>query len=205
MGRHTTASCKLCRREKEKLYLKGEKCSTEKCPFTRRSYGPGQHGKLPARTSEYGIRLREKQKARRIYGLTERQFEKYFDIADRREGATGEKLLEILERRLDNVVFRLGFSPSRQGARQMVRNGGVLVNGKKTNIPSFEVKAEDVVRIIPKLEPLVKKQKEKSPDYMPPGWVTVTSEMEGKVNAIPRREEIDTLVEEHLIVEYYSR
>jgi len=205
MGRHTTASCKLCRREKEKLYLKGEKCSTEKCPFTRRSYGPGQHGKLPTRTSEYGIRLREKQKARRIYGLTERQFEKCFDIADRREGATGEKLLEILERRLDNVVFRLGFSPSRQGARQMVRNGGVLVNGRKTDIPSFEVKAEDTIRIIPKLEPLVKKQKEKMPDYMPPGWVTVTSDMEGKVNAIPRREEIDTLVEEHLIVEYYSR
>ncbi len=205
MGRHTGPACKLCRREGEKLFLKGEKCYTEKCPFARRSYAPGQHGRVRIRTSEYRIRLREKQKARRIYGLTERQFEKYFEIASTKKGATGEKLLECLERRLDNVVLRLGFVGSRQAARQMIRHGGVVVNSRKVNIPSFQVKTDDLVKIKPKIVPLVKTYQEKFADYTPPNWLQVTGETEGKVLAIPKREDIDTALEEHLIVEYYSR
>ncbi|MBU0501761.1 MAG: 30S ribosomal protein S4 [bacterium] len=205
MGRHTAASCKLCRREREKLFIKGEKCATEKCPFVRRAYPPGQHGKAQFRMSEYGIRLREKQKARRIYGLTERQFESYFDKAVSLKGATGEKLLEILERRLDNVVYRLGFAASRQAARQLVRHGGVNVNGQKVDIPSYQVKVEDVIVIRPKLIKLAKINLEKLGDKNPPVWLTLSGETEGKIVAMPKREEIDTVLEDHLIVEYYSR
>jgi len=205
MGRHIQAICRLCRREGEKLFLKGEKCFTEKCPAARRSYPPGQHGKLPVRVSEYQIRLREKQKARRIYGLVERQFANYFERASARSGATGEKLLELLERRLDNVVYRLGFATSRQAARQMVRNGGVLVNGRKVNIPSFEAKANDAIRISPKIESLAKAALEKFPDRQTPSWLSLSGEVEGKVLSIPRRDEIDIAIEENLIVEYYSR
>jgi small subunit ribosomal protein S4 len=205
MGRHTTASCKLCRREKEKLFLKAEKCFTEKCPFTRRNYAPGQHGKLPVRTSEYGIRLREKQKARRIYGLTERQFSNYFDAASRTKGATGEKLLEFLERRLDNIVYRLGFAGSRQGARQLVHHGGIEVNGRRTTIPSFQAKPNDVIKVRPKVAALVKTIQQKFPDHTPPAWLSVMGEGEGQMLTIPKREDIDTMLEDHLIVEYYSR
>ncbi|MFH1347879.1 MAG: 30S ribosomal protein S4 [Candidatus Margulisiibacteriota bacterium] len=205
MGRHTTATCKLCRREKEKLFIKGEKCFSGKCPFSRRSYPPGQHGRAPVRMSEYGIRLREKQKARRIYGLTERQFEGYFDVADRRKGATGEKLLEFLERRLDNVVYRLGFAASRQMARQMIRHGGVEVNGRKVDIPSYQVKEGETIKIRPKYVGVTKTVSEKFPDHAPPAWLTRSGEIEGKVVSIPKREEIDTVLEDHLIVEYYSR
>ncbi len=207
MGRHTTAVCKLCRREGEKLYLKGEKCNTEKCAFSRRSYPPGQHGQRPTRrnVSEYGIRLREKQKARRIYGLTERQFEGYFDKASSSKGATGEKLLEILERRLDNVVFRLGFAPSRQAARQLVHHGGVEVNGKKTNVPSFQVKPGDMIKVRPKVAKLVKLNAERFPDHTPPAWLILKAEGEGQISAVPKREDIDTVLEEHFVVEYYSR
>jgi small subunit ribosomal protein S4 len=205
MGRHTEATCKLCRREREKLFLKGEKCYTEKCPFSRRSYAPGQHGKIPARISEYGIRLREKQKARRIYGLTERQFEKYFDVASTKKGATGEKLLEFLERRLDNVVFRMGFAFSRQMARQIIHHRGIEVNGRLTNVPSFQVKEGDVIKARPKAATLAKSVSEKLPDHVPPAWLSVTAEHEGKVLSIPKRSEIDTVLEDHWIVEYYSR
>jgi len=205
MGRHTEARCKLCRREGEKLFLKGEKCLSEKCPFSRRSYAPGQHGRLPVRASEYGIRLREKQKARRIYGLTERQFEKYFVDASRKKGATGEKLLESLERRLDNVIYRLGFAGSRQGARQMVRHGWVMVNDRSVNIPAFRVSPEDKMKINPKKVPLVKAIREKFPDHTPPAWLALTGETEGKMVAAPKREEVDTVLEDHLVVEYYSR
>lgn len=204
MGRHTKATCKLCRREKEKLFLKAEKCFTEKCPFSRRSYAPGQHGRIPVRVSEFGIRLREKQKARRIYGLNERQFEKYFEEASKKKGATGEKLLEFLERRLDNVLHRL-FTVSRQSARQIIRHGGVLVNGRKVNIPSFQVKEGDKIKVRPKVVPLVKSGMEKFPDHVPPVWLKVTGEADGEVSAIPKREDIDTTVQEHLVVEYYSR
>ncbi len=206
MGRYTKPTCKLCRREGEKLFLKGEKCSTEKCPFSKRSYAPGQHGRLVSRRiSEYGIRLREKQKARRIYGLTEDQFEGYFDEASSKKGATGERLLEFLERRVDNVVYRLGFTTSRQAARQMVRHGGIEVDGRKVNIPSFRVRPGNLIKVRPKYVALAKAALEKFPDRTPPAWLTVTGEIEGKVVALPKREEIDTVLEEHLIVEYYSR
>jgi len=205
MVKRTGAICKQCRREGKKLFLKGDKCLTEKCPYARRSYPPGQHGRKPARVSQYGIRLREKQVARRIYGLTERQFEKYFDEASMRKGATGERLFELLERRLDNVVFRLGFTPSRRSARQMVRHGGIIVNGKRTDIPSFQVKAGDAIKVGPKYLSIVKALQEKNEDYLPPEWLTVTGEAEGIVAAIPKREEIDTVLDERLIIEYYSR
>ena len=205
MGRHIQPVCRLCRREEEKLYLKGEKCYTEKCPFARRSYAPGQHGKLPSRVSEYQIRLREKQKARRIYGLLERQFANYFERAARRKGATGEGLLEFLERRLDNVVYRFGFATSRQAARQMVRNGGVLVNERKVNIPSYELKIDDTIKIAPRMQKLTKEALEKFPDRVTPAWLSLSGEAEGKVLAIPKRADIDTALAENLIVEYYSR
>ncbi|OGB87341.1 30S ribosomal protein S4 [candidate division WOR-1 bacterium RIFCSPLOWO2_02_FULL_46_20] len=206
MGRHTEAKCKLCRREKEKLFLKGDKCFSEKCPVVRRAYPPGQHGKTQrVRISEYGIRLREKQKARRIYGLTERQFEGYFDKASKGKGATGDKLLEFLERRLDNVVFRLGFAASRQSARQIVHHGGVLVNGRKVDVPSFQVSADDQIKFSLKIVPLVKAMIEKSPDHTPPAWLVRSGAEEGKMASIPKREEIDAALEDHLIVEYYSR
>lgn len=205
MGRHVQPTCKLCRREGEKLFLKGEKCFTEKCPFTRRSYAPGQHGRIPARISEYRIRLREKQKARRIYGLSERQFVNYFEQASRRKGATGERLLEILERRLDNVVYRLGFATSRQAARQLVRHRGIMVNGRIVNIPSYQVRTGEIIKVLPKRAKLVKEALEKFPDRVTPSWLTLSGELEGKVLALPKREDIDVPLEENLIVEYYSR
>lgn len=205
MGRHTQATCRLCRREGGKLFLKGEKCFSEKCPASRRSYAPGQHGKLPTRVSEYQIRLREKQKARRIYGLVERQFANYFEAASRSKGDTGLRLLQALERRLDNTVYRLGFATSRQAARQMVRNGGIQVNSRRVNIPSYQVKVEDIVVVAPKMVKIAKEALEKFPDRVLPAWVALTGEVEGKVLSLPKREEIDIGIEENLIVEYYSR
>ncbi|MFA5839088.1 MAG: 30S ribosomal protein S4 [Candidatus Margulisiibacteriota bacterium] len=205
MGRYTGPACKLCRREGEKLFLKGDKCATDKCAFARRSYAPGQHGKTRIKVSEYRIRLREKQKARRIYGLTEGQFARYFDIASSTKGATGEKLLQLLERRLDNVLFRLGFAPSRQGARQIIRNGGIVLNNIKMNIPSHLVNVNDVLSVKPRLEKLVKETIEKAPDHVCPSWLSVTGPTTGKVLKLPSREEIDTNLSELLIVEYYSR
>jgi small subunit ribosomal protein S4 len=205
MGRHIESSCKLCRREGEKLFLKGEKCYTEKCSYTRRSYAPGQHGKLPVRVTEYQIRLREKQKARRIYGLMERQFANYFERASRIKSATGEKLLELLERRLDNVIYRLGFSTSRQSGRQMVRNGGIIVNSRKVNVPSYEVRPGDTVKVAPKMAKLAKEALEKFPDRTTPAWLSLSGETEGKVLNVPKREEIEATIAENLIVEYYSR
>lgn len=205
MGRHTEASCKICRRAGEKLFLKGERCFTEKCAFTRRSYAPGQHGKVPVRASEYLVRLREKQKARMLYGLGEKQFAKYFAVASEKKGATGEKFLEFLERRLDNVVYRLGFATSRQSARQIVKHGGILVKGKKVDIPSFQVKVGDMITVAPHKVALAKSALEKFPDRVTPNWLSLTGEVEGKVLSIPKREEIDTSLEEQMIVEYYSR
>lgn len=205
MGRHIQATCRLCRREGGKLFLKGEKCYSDKCPVQRRNYAPGQHGKLPVRASEYQIRLREKQKARRIYGLVERQFAKYFEQAARRKGDTGEQLLQAIERRLDNVVYQLGFATSRQAARQMVRNGGILVNERRVNIPSYSVKAGEAIKVAPRVAALAKAALEKFPDRVLPAWVSLTGEAEGKVLSLPRREEIETSLEVNLIVEYYSR
>ncbi|MFA4844416.1 MAG: 30S ribosomal protein S4 [Candidatus Margulisiibacteriota bacterium] len=205
MGRYTEAVCRLCRREGKKLYIKGEKCYSEKCPAKRRAFAPGQHGKLPVRASEYRIRLREKQQARRVYGLSEKQFANYFEKAARVKGATGEKLVEFLERRLDNVVYRLGFATSRQGARQMIRNGGIQINGRKNNVASCETKAGDQITVAPKMVKISKEALEKFPDRVIPAWVALTGEAEGKVVSLPRRDEIDTQIEENLIVEYYSR
>lgn len=208
MGRRTGASCKLCRRAKEKLYLKGEKCFSAKCPISRRPYAPGEHGKLPSRMriSEYGLRLRMKQNAKQIYGLLERQFEKYFEQAERGKGVTGSNLLILLERRLDNVVYRLGFGGSRAEARQLVRHGHIMVNGKKVNIPSYRVKAGETISVKEKSRDQIKKVLEANPEKKPTAWLTLDSdEIEGKILRIPQRDEIDTLIEEHLIVEFYSR
>ncbi len=195
--------CKLCRREKEKLFLKGDKCMGAKCPINKRNYPPGQHGAKVVRPTEYGKRLREKQKARRIYGIGERQFEKYFDIAAASKGSTGDTLLQLLERRLDNVVFRLGYASSRSEARQLVGHGHVKVNGKKVNIPSFQVKANNEIVIA---EKFVLKLKEKLEEYTPPSWLELQVEPAcGKVLHIPEPGETDRMIETSLVVEYYSR
>ncbi len=208
MARYTGAVCKLCRREGLKLYLKGDRCYSSKCAFDRRSYAPGQHGQGRKKVSEYGIRLREKQKARRYYGVLERQFRRYFERAERQKGITGENLLRLLERRLDNVVYRLGLASSRSEARQLVRHGHFTVNGRKVNIPSFEVRVGDVIAVRDKSKesPRLKELMERAADRTPPGWLEYDAEAgRGRVLALPARDQIDTPVQEHLIVELYSR
>lgn len=205
MGRYILAACRLCRREGEKLFLKGEKCFTEKCPLSMRSYAPGQHGRIPVRASEYRIRMREKQKARRIYGLTERQFKKYYLEALGRKGDTGEKILELLERRLDNVIYRLGFTVSRGEARQLIRHGHILVNNRKVSIPSFQVKAGDLIKGSGEASPRIKRAVDKFPDRVLPPWLSFAEEGAGKILALPAREHVVAPLEMHLIVEYYSR
>lgn len=208
MARYTEAACRLCRREGEKLYLKGERCYTNKCSIGRRSYAPGEHGQDRKKISEYGLQLREKQKLRRIYGILERQFAGYFTLAERKKGITGENLLQILESRLDNVVYRLGFASSRKEARQLVRHGHFQVNGKKVNIPSYLVKAGDVVTIKEgSLDSIkIKEILENAANHNVPEWLERDLENHsGKVKALPLREQIDVPVQEHLIVELYSR
>jgi len=206
MSRATGPKCRLCRRAGEKLYLKGDKCASAKCPVNKRPFPPGQHGKAPIRISEYNLRLREKQKAKQIYSLSERQFKNYFAEADNTKGVTGSNLFSFLERRLDNVVFRLNFAQSRNEARQLVRHGHVKVNGKKVNIPSFRVKKDDLITAEEKALPRVKKTLEASRESKVPGWVSLDSgKAEGKVVRLPSRDEIDTLISEQLIVEFYSR
>ena len=207
MGRYTKAKCKLCRREGEKLFLKGDKCYTETCTVKKRHYAPGHHGKTRVpKSSDYKVRLREKQKDRRMYGISERQFENYFNNAARSTGVTGEKLLEFLERRLDNVVYRLGLSTSRQEARQFVKHGHFLVNNKKVNIPSYQLQAKDVVNIRESSAERMKKNLEKVKERKAPAWLAFNEKnMQGTVEAIPKREDIDASIDELLIVEYYSR
>lgn len=209
MARYTGPVCRLCRREGTKLYLKGDRCYTEKCAIDRRAYAPGQHGQgNRKKLSEYGLQLREKQKARRIYGILERQFSNYFDKAERQKGITGENLLRLLERRLDNVVFRLGFASSRVEARQLVKHNHFTVNGQKVNIPSVLVKVGDVVQIKEKSLESVKFQevKEAVAQKTPPAWLELDkANLSGKVLALPNREQIDVPIEDHLIVELYSR
>lgn len=210
MARYTGPVCRQCRREGTKLYLKGDKCYSDKCPFAGRSYAPGQHGQGQARkkVSEYGIQLREKQKARRIYGLLEGQFRTYFEKAERQKGITGENLLITLERRLDNVVYRLGFANSRNQARQLVRHGHFTVNGHRVDIPSYLLKADDVIQVKEgsKESPLLKEIAEGVGHKTVPAWLEVSaSDMSGKVVRYPTREEIDVPIQEHLIVELYSR
>ncbi|HWR38565.1 MAG TPA: 30S ribosomal protein S4 [Patescibacteria group bacterium] len=210
MARYTGPVCRLCRREGAKLYLKGDKCYSDKCSFARRSFAPGQHGQgqLRKKVSEYGIQLREKQKARRVYGILEKQFRSYFDKADRQKGITGENLLVLLERRLDNVVFRLGMAESRNQARQLVRHNHFSVNGHKVNIPSYLIKVGDVIAIQEKSKesPLIKAIAEGLGHKQPAAWLELNAQdMTGKVGRYPTREEIDIPIQEHLIVELYSR
>lgn len=208
MARYTGPVCRLCRREGTKLYLKGDRCYTGKCAIDRRAYAPGQHGQGRKKVSEYGLQLREKQKAKRIYGVLENQFRNYFEKADRQKGITGENLLRLLERRLDNVVFRLGYGSSRTEARQLVRHGHFTVNGHRVNIPSFLVKVGDVVAVTEKSKesPKIKELAENAQSKAAPAWLEKDSNaMAGKVVAIPSRDEIDVPVQEHLIVELYSR
>lgn len=208
MARYTGPVCRLCRREGVKLFLKGHRCYTPKCPIEKRAYAPGQHGQTRRKLSEYGIHLREKQKARRIYGVLERQFRRYFEKASKAKGVTGEALLQLLERRLDNVVFRLGFASSRPQARQLVRHGHFEVNGRRVNIPSFLVREGDViaVREASRSKQLFKDLAEEGRTRKVPEWLSADhDQMRGTVLRLPRREEIDTQVQEHLIVEHYSR
>lgn len=211
MARYTGPVCKLCRRIGEKLFLKGEKCMTSKCPFERHSYPPGMHGRLSQyrrRESDYSLRLREKQKARHIYGVLERQFRRYFREAERRKGLTGENLLIILESRLDNVVYRLGFASSRAQARQLVRHGHFDVNGRRTDIPSYLVKPGDVISVRPRSRKLTyfRRLAEKLEDITVPSWMELdASNMEGRIISLPSRENIQVPLNERLIVEYYSR
>ena len=208
MARYTAADCKRCRREKMKLFLKGAKCESPACPFEKRPYPPGQHGRGRSKDSEYLLQLREKQKATRMYGVLEKQFSNYFVEAARQAGKTGENLLVILETRLDNVVFRAGFAKSRDMARQLVTHGHFLVNGKKVNIPSFRVSAADIVEVAPssrELTPFVIAHAEIG-DRPVPAWLEVIpSKMRILVHALPSRAIIDTPVTEQLIVELYSK
>ena len=206
MARYTDANCKLCRREGQKLFLKGERCYSSKCAIERRNYAPGQHGQARKKQSEYGLQLREKQKAKRFYGVPETQFRNLFEKAAKKQGKTGENLMIFLETRLDNVVFRLGFADSRKEARQLVTHGHFTINGKKADIPSMEVKAGDVIKVKERSVSSPKFKEIKEMSITVPSWMTVdVDKLEGKVVAMPRREDIDTPIAEHLIVELYSK
>lgn len=209
MARYTGAVCRLCRREGQKLFLKGDRCFTGKCAIDRRSYVPGQHGQgRRGKTSEYGLQLREKQKARRYYGVLESQFAKYFEMAEKKKGQAGENLLSILETRLDNVVYRLGFAMSRAEARQLVLHGHFTINGKRVNIPSYLVKPGEVIALAEKSRSLdkFKVSMETNASRVVPKWLSsAAGGFEATVVALPVRDDIDLPIEEHLIVEYYSK
>ncbi len=208
MARYKDEQCRICRREGQKLFLKGARCYSDKCAVTRRNYAPGQHGQKRAKLSEYGTQLREKQKTKSFYGVGEKQFRGYFEEASKTKGMTGVVLLQILESRLDNVVYRMGFGVSRPQARQLVTHGNIEVNGKKVDIASYLVKAGDVVAIreIRKDNPVVKENMEANSVRPIPEWLEVDREkMSGKVIRLANREDIDLPVEEHLIVELYSK
>ena len=208
MARYTEAVCRLCRREGMKLYLKGDRCYSDKCAMNKRAFAPGQHGQGRKKVSEYGIQLREKQKVRRIYGVQEKQFRIYFQKAERQKGVVGENLLRLLECRLDNVIYRLGFGVSRAEARQLVRHGHFTVNGRKVNIPSYLVKVGETIAVkegsksSPKFQTMV----EALPHKTIPGWLDLDkNNLVAKVVSLPTREDIDLAINEQLIVELYSR
>ena len=210
MARYTDASCRLCRREGEKLFLKGTRCYTEKCALSRpkRSYAPGQHGMAKKKQSEYCLQLREKQKTKRYYGVLEKQFHGYFELASKKKGVTGENLLVILESRLDNVVYRMGLGSSRAEARQFVRHGFFTVNGKAVNIPSYLISAGDVIEVTDKYKSNDRLQAilDVTAGRAIPEWLSVDREkMTATVANLPKREDIDFPVQEHLIVELYSK
>jgi small subunit ribosomal protein S4 len=208
VARYIGALCRICRREGEKLFLKGDRCYTEKCAVERRKYPPGQHGQGFRKLSDYGIQLREKQKARKMYGLLERQFRKYFYEAERKKGITGEVLLQLIEGRLDTIVFRMGFSPNRRRARQLIGHGHVLVNGREVNLPSYAVKGGDEIEIKQSSRemPEIVDSMAKSEHRGIPAWVEVdAANFRGKVLHIPSRDEMQLPVQEQLIVELYSK
>jgi small subunit ribosomal protein S4 len=207
LARYTGPVCRLCRREGLKLFLKGSRCFTEKCAIERRNYPPGQHGLSRSKQSPYGQQLREKQKAKRIYGLLEGQFRRYFAMAERQKGVTGENLLRLLERRLDNVVFRLGFAASRAEARQMVRHGHILVNGRKVSLPSALVRVGDQVQLRPtsSLQERVAENLSAGRGQVPQWLELDAAAKRGVVRSLPLREDIQLPVQEQLIVELYSK
>jgi len=206
MARYTEAVCKLCRRERMKLFLKGAKCDTMKCPVERKPYPPGEHGRGRIRESEYLLQLREKQKARRIYGVLEKQFRNLYAQASRETGITGETLLRMLEQRLDNVVYRAGWGASRNQARQFVRHGHVNVNGRRVTIPSFQVRKGDVVELRTKAQNMIViRHNIDTLDRLTPPWLEKEGEFKATVRELPLREHIDVPVRESLIVELYSK
>jgi len=208
MARYTGADCRLCRREGIKLFLKGDRCYSDKCAVEKRPYPPGQAGKKRPRDSEYRVQLREKQRAKRMYGLLEKQFRGYYTIASAQKGITGENLLRLLESRLDNVVYRLGFAKSRDEARQVVRHGHITVDGTRVNIPSFRVRPGEVIAVAEKSKDLlvIKTALIASEKIEVPGWLEVDIEkLQGKVLSLPSRDQIDAPVREQLIVELYSK
>lgn len=208
MARYTGPVCRMCRRENQKLFLKGDRCYSEKCGVTRRQYAPGQHGQGRRKPSEYGLQHREKQKVRRYYGILESQFEKYFDLAVKMQGRTGENLLKLLELRLDNAIYRLGFAMSRPEARQLVRHSHFTVNGRKVNIPSYLLKPGDIISLkeTSRSSEKFKEVIEANGARVPAKWLELNRDkFEAKVVAYPERDDIDLPIEEHLIVEYYSK
>jgi small subunit ribosomal protein S4 len=208
MARYSGPVCRLCRREGMKLYLKGDRCYTAKCSVDKRNYAPGDKSQSRRKTTEYGLQLREKQRTRRIYGIMERQFRRYFAIAEKQQGITGENLLRLLERRLDNVVYRLGFASSRAEARQLVRHGHFTVNGQRVSIPSYIVRISEEIALAARIKesPLFANFAETAAHKNPPAWLEAEYEqMRGRVVGLPSREDIDIPIKEHLIVELYSR
>jgi len=210
MARYTDAVCRLCRREQKKLFLKGGKCNSEKCPVGKRAFAPGQHGptKTRIKLSNYGLQLREKQKVKRIYGVMEKQFRRYFAIASKSKGVTGKVLLQLLERRIDNVIFRMGLGISRAHARQIVRHNFVAVNGRRVNIPSFLIKAKDTIQLKPKEKSrkVLIENLEMTKDRTCPSWLAFEpKELRATVVRLPEKNDIQQPIEEQLIVEFYSK
>ncbi len=208
MARYTGADCRKCRRAKMKLYLKGSKCDSAKCPFEARPYPPGQHGRGRSKDSEYLLQLREKQKAKQMYGIFERQFRGYYEEANQKKGKTGDNLLRILESRLDNVVYRAGFAKSRDMGRQLVRHGHIMVNGRKVDVPSFRVSDTDIIEVRPssvELTPFVVARAEAGEREVPAWIEVIPSKMRILVHTLPVRQQIDSQLQEQLIVELYSK
>lgn len=206
MAKYTEADCRLCRREGTKLFLKGERCLSKKCAMEKRPVVPGQHGQGRKKVTEYGKQLREKQKVKRAYGLLEKQMHAYYEEAERLNGVTGETMLSLIERRLDNVVYRMGIGASRAEARQIVNHGHICVNGKRVNIPSYQVKAGDIISIKENKRNIEMFKSLKDVKVVLPKWLEFdANKLEGKVLDLPKRDDIDFAIEEHLIVELYSR
>ena len=206
MAKLIGADCRQCRREGCKLFLKGERCTTKKCAMERRPVVPGQHGAARKRVTQYGTQLREKQKVKKAYGILEKKFREYYEEAERMKGVTGENMLSLLERRLDNVVYRMGIGSSRSESRQIVNHGHITVNGKRVNIPSYQVKVGDVIAIKENKRDLEMFKQLKGMKIVMPKWLEFNSEkLEGKILALPKREDIDLNIQEHLIIELYSR